>query len=74
LSPLTQFSYRLRKCSAQLAAPLQQHGPQLLVVAAAVADVPLPGGDDLDRQVALLEELDRVHELPLAGQVTRFPQ
>ncbi len=44
---------------AQLLAELQERRPKL-GGAAAVADVPLPAGDDLQGPVALLVELDRV--------------
>jgi hypothetical protein len=43
----------------QLVAPLEERLAQV-GVAAAVADVPLAGGDDLERLVALLVELRRV--------------
>jgi hypothetical protein len=51
----------------QLAAALQERGAQRLV-AAAVAEVPLAAGDDLQRPVALLVELRlRAGELPASA-------
>ena len=58
----------------QLLAALQELGSQRLV-AAAVADVPLTGGDDLERPVAVLVELDRVGDrLRLAHDVAGLMQ
>ena len=55
-------------CSSSPA--LERASARSVVVAAAVADVPLPGGDDLQRPVALLVELHRVRDRPrLAVQV-----
>ena len=45
----------------ELLAPLEQFGAELLV-AATVGDVPLAGRHDLERLVALLEELDRMRD------------
>ena len=51
-----------------------QRRPQVLV-AAAVADVPLPRGDDLQRLVALFEELHRVCDLlDVTDEVAGFAQ
>ena len=55
-----------------LAAALDERGAQV-GVAAAVADVPLAGGDDLERPVAALVELDRVLDRAgLAEQLARL--
>src|SRR5690606_10930259 len=61
-------------------APLEQRLAQVAPAgvggrAAAVADVPLPGGDDLERLVALLEEVDLAQgRLRLAVQVAAGAQ
>ena len=61
-------------CQRQLAAPLEQ-GLAQLGVAGAVLDEPLAAGDDLQRPVALLVELDRVGDrLGLADQLARLGQ
>ena len=63
----------MRRVPADLAARLQQFPAQPLV-AAAVAQVPLPGGDDLQRRAALLVELHRVGQrLRVAEQLTGRP-
>ena len=62
----------VRRHPAQLAAAVEQRGPQV-GVPAAVADVPLPGRDDLQRRVAALVELHRVGDRArLADQVERL--
>ena len=68
--PVLVAGPHVRRMPAQLPAPPDQRGAQFRVPAA-VAQVPLPGGDDLERGVALLVELHRVgHRLGLAEQVT----
>ena len=56
----------------ELPAPVDEGVAQILV-APAVADVPLAGGDDLEGALALLEELHRVGDGPgLADQLARL--
>ena len=58
----------------QLLAPLEQPLAQL-VIPPAVADVPLAAGDDLERALALLIELDQMGDgAGLAVEVARFRQ
>ena len=47
----------------QLVAPTE-HGGAQVCVASAIADVPLTAGDDLERAIALLEELHRMRDRP----------
>ena len=55
-------------------APGDEGGPELGVTAS-VADVPLSAGHDLERLVALLEELDRVGDgLGFADQFAGLPE
>ncbi|ARX87727.1 hypothetical protein SMD44_07209 [Streptomyces alboflavus] len=61
--PMVVAHAHVRRVPDQLPPPRAEFGPALLV-AAAVADVPLAGGDDLQGLVALLEELHRVRDGP----------
>ena len=73
--PSTQRLVALRMCGGchvQLAAAGEERLAQLRV-AAAVADVPLPRRDDLERAIAALVELHRVRDrLRLADQLARL--
>ena len=65
--PVLVADPHVRRVPAELPAAGQQHRAQPLVVGA-VADVPLPGGDDLQRLGALLVEVHRVPHRVRAGQ------
>ena len=61
--PVLVADLHVRRVPVQLGPSCQQAFAQQLVTAT-VAQVPLAGGDDLERLVALFEELDRVLDRP----------
>jgi len=64
----------MRRVPGELATAIEERLAEPRVTAA-VADVPLPGGDDLQRRFALLVELHRVgHRLGVAAQLTGLAQ
>ena len=72
--PFTQFSYRTRMWAGcqSISRPRASRRLRQARVAAAVAQVPLLAGDDLQRLAALLVEVDRVPDrLGVAEQVSR---
>ena len=72
--PVVVAHLHVARVPVQLGAALEQPLAQQLV-ASTVADVPLPGGDDLERLVALLEELHRVLDRAwVADQVAALAQ
>ena len=72
--PVLVADPHVRRVPVQLVAPLEQGGPQV-GVAAAVAEVPLAAGDDLERAVALLVELHRVGDLlRVADELARLAE
>ena len=74
IDPVLVAGAHVRRVPGEFPPAGQQRGAQTRVPAA-VPDVPLPGGHDLQRHVALLVELHRVlHRLGIAAQVPRLAQ